>query len=326
MSEVMTVLHVGPVNTRGGMASVIRLLSESPPDGWKAETLATHVEGSNLAKLLCWRKARKALIRRLKSNSPDLVQIHTASDYSWWRKKRVALLARKAGVKVVIHIHSGRFDEFCRMGAGNEVKKICSMDGIEVVTLSQVWHDRLEEWVGDSTIMHNPVDPDIRMEDVERKKNQILFMGRDDPIKNAGLAIKAVEMARKTNPELQLMMTGIDSSHALAAPYSGQGWLNALGWVSEVKKRLLLNESAMLLVPSQFECQPMVVLEAQACGLPVLGSAAVAEVVSNVNIVESLNIDGWSNAIKSAEFNEQVIEKPLSVMQDEWLKLYSSLK
>ncbi|MBT7378003.1 MAG: hypothetical protein HN820_07585, partial [Candidatus Marinimicrobia bacterium] len=56
------------------------------------------------------------------------------------------------------------------------------------------------------------------------------------------------------------------------------------------------------------------------------GSAAVAEVVSNVNIVESLNIDGWSNAIKSAKFNEQVIKKPLSVMQDEWLKLYSSLK
>jgi len=307
MSEVMTVLHVGPVNTKGGIASVIRLLSENPPDGWKAETLATHVEGSNLAKLLCWRKARKALIRRLKSNPPDLVHIHTASDYSWWRKKRVALLARKAGVKVVIHIHSGRFDEFCRMGAGDEVKKICSMDGIEVVTLSQVWHDRLEEWVGDSTIMHNPVDPDIRMKNVERKNNQILFMGRDDPIKNAGLAIKAVEMARKTNPELQLMMTGIDSSHALATPYSGQGWLNALGWVSEEEKRLLLNESAMLLVPSQFECQPMVVLEAQACGLPVLGSAAVAEVVEGVHEVSSMKTQDWSDIIISTNFENRKI-------------------
>ena len=305
MSEVMTVLHVGPVNTKGGIASVIRLLSENPSDGWKAETLATHVEGSNLAKLLCWRKARKTLIRRLKSNPPDLVHIHTASDYSWWRKKRVALLARKAGVKVVIHIHSGRFDEFCRMGAGNEVKKICSMDGIEVVTLSQVWHDRLEEWVGDSTIRHNPVDPDIRMKNVERKKNQILFMGRDDPIKNAGLAIKAVEMARKTNPELQLMMTGIDSSHALAAPYSGQGWLNALGWVSEEEKRLLLNESAMLLVPSQFECQPMVVLEAQACGLPVLGSAAVAEVIEGIHEISSMKVQDWSDTIISANFGKR---------------------
>jgi glycosyltransferase involved in cell wall biosynthesis len=185
------------------------------------------------------------------------------------------------------------------MGAGNDVKNICSMDGIEVVTLSQVWHDRLKEWVGDSTIMHNPVDPDIRMEDVEKKKNQILFMGRDDPIKNAGLAIKAVEMARKTNPELQLMMTGIDSTNALAAPYSGQGWLNALGWVSEEEKRLLLNESAMLLVPSQFECQPMVVLEAQACGLPVLGSAAVAEVIEGVHEVKSMKTEKWCMEIIS---------------------------
>jgi len=75
--------------------------------------------------------------------------------------------------------------------------------------------------------------------------------------------------------------------------------LNALGWVSEEEKRLLLNESAMLLVPSQFECQPMVVLEAQACGLPVLGSAAVAEVIEDVHEVNSMKTEKWCMEIIS---------------------------
>ena len=32
------VLHVGPCNTPGGMAKVIEILSQNPPNGWVADT------------------------------------------------------------------------------------------------------------------------------------------------------------------------------------------------------------------------------------------------------------------------------------------------
>jgi len=49
-------------------------------------------------------------------------------------------------------------------------------------------------------------------------------------------------------------------------------------------KERLLNESNLLLVPSRLECQPMVVIEAQSCGLPVIASPAVAEVIDGFKI------------------------------------------
>ena len=38
------VLHVGPCDTPGGMAKVIEILSENPPEGWAAETWQSHID------------------------------------------------------------------------------------------------------------------------------------------------------------------------------------------------------------------------------------------------------------------------------------------
>ena len=307
MADERTVLHVGPVNTRGGMATVIRILSENPPDGWHAETLATHTEGSALSKFLCWRRARRQLIARIKQNPPDVVHIHTASDYSWWRKRRVALLCNKSGIPVIIHIHSGKFDSFCRSKFGEDIRKICAMKGIHSVVLSKIWKERLEEWIPNSTVIHNPVDPEIVMQGIERKPKQILFMGRDDPVKRAEIAIDAVRVAREKDSELQLIVTGIDAEHRLAKPLARMEWFHPLGWVSEEKKRLLLNESAMMLVPSEYECQPMVVLEAQTCGLAVVGSPAVSEVCDDIYVVSSWEVNDWANIILNNSHNFETV-------------------
>ena len=46
------VLHVGPCNTPGGMATVMQTLAEHPPEGWEANLLPSHAPGGPLAK---WR-------------------------------------------------------------------------------------------------------------------------------------------------------------------------------------------------------------------------------------------------------------------------------
>lgn len=335
MADEKTVLHVGPVDTRGGMATVIRILCENPPEGWRTDTLATHTEGSIVSKFLYWRKARRQLIDRLKQAPPDLVHIHTASDYSWWRKRRVALICNKANVPVIMHIHSGRFLKFCEEKSGKDVKKICQMKNLSVVTLSQSWHENLKKWIGESMIIHNPVDLSLKMDNVERKKNQILFMGRDSPSKNIALVIDIIEMARKSNPELQLFIGGISADSPLAKMHSDKEWFFPLGWVDDEKKQKLLNESTMLLIPSEVECQPMVVLEALASGLPVIGSQAVAETLSEAGLIlPSLDLQLWSESLlkmlenkKLEEFSKAGLELSKSysieVIQSRWGIQYS---
>ena len=53
------VLHVGPCNTPGGMATVMHTLAEFPPEGWEAELLASHALGGLWAKWRAYRRARR---------------------------------------------------------------------------------------------------------------------------------------------------------------------------------------------------------------------------------------------------------------------------
>ena len=110
------VLHIGPCDSPGGMANVMRILAEHPPEGWDAELLSSHVVGSPWAKWRAYRRARKELFRRCHSETerPDVVHLHTAADWSWWRKRRFAKMAHKAGVPNIVHIHSGQFDTWLR--------------------------------------------------------------------------------------------------------------------------------------------------------------------------------------------------------------------
>ena len=44
------VLHVGPCDTPGGMATVMRTLADHSPEGWEAELLPSHAQGGLWAK------------------------------------------------------------------------------------------------------------------------------------------------------------------------------------------------------------------------------------------------------------------------------------
>ena len=73
------VLHIGPCESPGGMANVMRILAEHPPEGWDAELLSSHVEGSPWAKWRAYRRARATLAQMLRDDTrrPDIVHLHT---------------------------------------------------------------------------------------------------------------------------------------------------------------------------------------------------------------------------------------------------------
>jgi polysaccharide biosynthesis protein VpsI len=323
------VLHIGPCDSPGGMANVMRILAEHPPEGWDAELLASHVAGSPWAKWRAYRRARSTLIGMLKDpkRKPDVVHLHTAADWSWWRKRRFAYLAHGAGSKVVVHIHSGKFDTWlnsCSLRKQRLIRDTLQRPMTTGVVLSNAWKSRLESQLGELLVVFNPIKPGLEPPTEPRSKNNLLLLGRNSAVKGHDFAIELSNHLRSEFPELTLTLTGRN----LAEP----NWIRALGWVTEDEKLRLLQNSTILLVPSEYEGQPMVVLEALACGLPVCVSDRLVDIPKGVEAADYGDIEHWAKVIsgllKSPPDAITLLESSqpyrIESISNEWKRVYES--
>ncbi len=306
------VLHVGPCNTPGGMAKVIEILSQNPPTGWNTDTLNSHSKGNIFAKLLAWRKAQSYLKNHAKEF--DIIHIHSAAGWSYRRKLSLARVALKQNTQVVFHIHSGQFDQFAkqRNNIGEELKSV------NLVVLSNYWQEKLQPIIGDCTVINNPIDPNITIDNsISRKAKQLLLLGRPDPVKGHSFAF---DIARRLQKEgWELIATGTEHNEA---------GIKGLGWVTEQEKYRLLQESTAILIPSKFEGQPLVMLEALAAGCPVIASDKIHELPSCVTSATHEDLDEWVKAITGVsklDSKEYVDSHSIININVNWQEFYGKL-
>ena len=320
------VLHVGPCDTPGGMATVMHTLAEFPPEGWQADLLASHAPGGLWAKWRAYRRARQSLLRRIRSDEhrPDILHLHTAADLSWWRKRRFAKIAHKAGIPNVVHLHSGRFDTWLKKPTSFRSRQMVSNAlkwNISFVGLSQDWKQKLSPFLGDVHYIDNPIHPLYVNQNLPRDNRELLLLGRDDSVKGHSFAIGVVSKLREIFPDLSLTMTGISSS-----PYA---WVNALGWISEKEKVELLRRASVLLLPSKYEGQPMVVLEALASGLPVVAFQHLTSLSDEVHRAGS-TVSDWCRILEkllnnSVSVNFDLESHDAQYVSKQWGQFYEFL-
>ena len=283
---------MGPLMAPGGMASVIKLLAANPPEGWRASSCNTFSRRGAIQKMRRWQIAKK----EIKTGDFDLVHIHCAAGWSY---KRKISIAKVANAPVVFHIHSGKFD----IDAKSELKDY------EIVCLSESWSERLKPLIGDSISVSNPVSPPP-IENVERE-NFTLLMGRNDPIKGHAFAY-SLDLD-------DLRVTGVER-----AP----GGVTALGWVSEEEKWRLLQTAGCLIVPSEYEGQPMVILEALSVGCPVVASSNIPDLPDCVQAVDLDDEDGWKDAIANPiteGLEEAVAKHHVDIVSKQWGEIYDRI-
>jgi glycosyltransferase involved in cell wall biosynthesis len=194
-----------------------------------------------------------------------------------------------------------------------------------IVCLSERWKELLTPFLGKCVVSPNPVDPIHRIDEtVERKQNQLLLLGRNDEVKGHDFAFEIMREFQKKESDVTLHCTGREQ-----AP-DGLNNVIAHGWVSKEEKVRLLQESTLLILPSTYEGQPLVALEALACGTPVLASTTLHSLPNGTFRPETETTMSWFDSIKdllsrTTELGDDLNQHRIESINSNLLTLYQGL-
>jgi glycosyltransferase involved in cell wall biosynthesis len=146
---------------------------------------------------------------------------------------------------------------------------------------------------------------------IEQKSGEmrIAFVGRIDPVKGLDVLIDAVRMLPTLNISLHVYgivqsASALEYQKKMLALCSDDPRITFHGPIPSAEVVERLRHYDLLAVPSQWiETGPMVVLEAFAAGIPVLGSnlGGIGEIVRNGIdglLIEPGSVEGWADALR----------------------------
>ena len=123
--------------------------------------------------------------------------------------------------------------------------------------------------------------------DIPEGKTVALFVGRLDPVKGIMIAAEAVRSALKYGKNVHLLAVGNGSQRDEVKTLLPDG-VTLTGNIPQSDLGWIYASSDFLLFPSEAEVWPNVVMEARACGLPVVACAEGAG-----HVMEGKGVDGF---------------------------------
>ncbi len=135
------------------------------------------------------------------------------------------------------------------------------------------------------TIIPNYVDTTLfrPMPNIETVPRRLVFVGRLSAVKNIDLLLKALTL---TQNDCHLLLVGPDDDSANFKPLVAELNISAefIGRQPNEKLPEIINTADIFILPSKFEGHPKALIEAMACGVPVIGT--------RVPGIEDMLIDG----------------------------------
>lgn len=263
---------------KGGIASVVNgYRGSSLEKRYRVTYIESYRDGSR------WDKFRKALqgyaafLRLLGKDRPDLVHIHSSFGPSFYRKMPFIYLSRLAAIPVVNHIHGAEFDRFYERASAAKKRRVRRVyrKCTRFIVLSEEWKEKIAQIVPADRVdvIENYCALPGKRDHVERRKNQILFLGALEERKGCYDIPVIFESVKKKCPDARLVMAGDGQMEQIKEAFRKKNLLSDVaftGWVRGREKEKLLAQSAVFLFPSYNEGMPMAVLEAMGCGLGIV--------------------------------------------------------
>jgi glycosyltransferase involved in cell wall biosynthesis len=150
----------------------------------------------------------------------------------------------------------------------------------------------------------------------ENPGKRVLFVGRLHPVKGAQYLLGAMKIIHQKLPEAKLVLVGDGEERehleTLTDNLGIRECVEFAGRVPHERVQDYMNQAEVFVLPSLSEGFPVTILEAMACGLPV--------VATRVGGIPDIIEDGINGYLVGTMNQEQIAEALLKLLQDEQLR------
>jgi len=263
---------------RGGMRSVVLNYVD---DGFVAsqgvKLIHSYADTNFVGRQILLGKALIGFIICLVTRKVELVHCHAAMRGSFWRKSLFAIIARRFGIPVLLHLHGSEMRSFYE-GQSPRVRRAITRQlelASRVIVLSESWREFVQAIAPQArpVVVPNYVRMSAVIEKHTGKEITVLFLGLLGKRKGIFDLLKAFEQAHRHIPSLRLLVGGngqVEEAKRIAQELGIASSVEFLGWLDEARRLEMLMKADIFTLPSYNEGLPMSVLEAMAHGIPVI--------------------------------------------------------
>lgn len=213
-------------------------------------------------------------------------------------------LSEKYKIPYVVHVRLGgfMFEKLLSELGGMKTELLrCLNSAHRVVVTSDFQGKGLKRWIPESTALHNPIDITF-FQPKEKVGDYIVSIGRLEQEKGFDLLIDAM----KNLPDIKLKIGGSGSQERQlkqqVIDLELDHRVEFLGELDRLVVKEIISNSSFLVLPSKYETFGNVLLEAMACGKPVVATSCGGpeEIVSkNTGYLCECTADAISSSISN---------------------------
>ncbi|WP_118914705.1 glycosyltransferase family 4 protein [Mycobacterium shigaense] len=282
----------GP-NSRGGMATMMRLLIEDADERFRVRLVPTYVDDSPAAQLWTGISGMLKASALVLFGFVDVLHVHYSLRGSVVRKSVPLFVARLRGVPTIVHCHSSDFFGWLDGLPGPQRRAVrAGLRADYSVVLGRCHLERFCRGLGVNEarvrVLYNPV---VLPADAPEPRTGwplgVVALGRLGTNKGSYDLARAIGMLpSKIRAGLRVRLAGdgeVGQVREFVRANALDDTIDVIGWVGPAERDRLLVESAVFVLPSYSEGLPMALLEAMAHGVAPVTTAvgAIPEVVTD---------------------------------------------
>lgn len=317
------IVMVGPdFDAMGGISAVVNVYrSAALLDRYQIKYLVTHRDGGMPVKLAVALAAALRFWTMLLLGQVGLLHVHMSSRASFWRKCLFFLPAFLFRVPTILHLHGSEFSIFYEEECGHVAKRAVRFvfnRVSQIVVLSQAWRDWVQSMTTNPNVqaIYNPVMvPAVHPRWEDRSDGMVLFLGRLGKRKGSYDLVDAMASIKQNCSNFHLSLGGDGELNEVRDRASDLGLgdqVSLLGWVRGTDKDRFLGSAKIYTLPSYNEGLPMSVLEAMACGLPIVGTPVGGMPEAITDGVEGFLVEAGDVAALSDRLERLLVDDALA--------------